>query len=320
MSVTPSSHYESPNMSQHKLSYIHSAPLFPPSEPKGIERTYIPTPSGALELLYSKPTPAKPLRPILFQHGGFGSAACYENYLPWFAERGYPSYSLSLRGHGNSWYLSYWSMYFTPKEAFATDLAAAIDYVASKHGNTPILFGHSAGGGLSQITLNMGLSRVYALGLIGAFPNFGGFRVYMNWFLKVDIWSFPRIFKDLMHPRSPLSSTDLVHRAFFSSSFPTNEVQRFEAGMPEYESMLWPSQMLGRIVDVENVKRGTETRKVLIVSGEDDVLMTRDLMERMAVEYGGTIAMVRGGHNVMRDQYWEESAVQILQWIQSLDK
>jgi len=58
----------------------------------------------------------------------------------------------------------------------------------------------------------------------------------------------------------------------------------------------------------------------LIVSGEDDVLMTRDLMERMAVEYGATIARVRGGHNVMRDQYWEESAEEILKWVQSLDK
>ena len=57
-------------------------------------------------------------------------------------------------------------MYFTSKETFATDLAAAIDYVTSKYGDTSILFGHSAGGGLSQITLNMGLSRVYALGLI----------------------------------------------------------------------------------------------------------------------------------------------------------
>ena len=59
---------------------------------------------------------------------------------------------------------------------------------------------------------------------------------------------------------------------------------------------------------------------MLIVSGEDDVLMTRDLMERMAVEVWGDIARVRGGHNVMRDQYWEESAVEILRWIKSLDK
>ena len=166
----------------------------------------------------------------------------------------------------------------------------------------------------------MGLSRVYALGLIGAFPNFGGFWVYMNWFFKVDIWSFPRIFKDLMHPRSPLSSTNLVHRAFFSSSFSREEVKRFESGMPEYESMIWPNQMVGRIADVDKVKRGTETGNVLIVSGEDDVLMTRDLMESVAVEYGSSIARVRGGHNVMRDQYWEESAEQILRWIRSLDK
>src|SRR5437762_12904867 len=118
-------------MSKHNLSYIPSNAPFPPPAPKGTERTYISTPSGPLELLCSKPTRDKPLRPILFLHGGFGSAACYENFLPWFADRGYPSYSLSLRGHGNSWYPSYWRMYFTSKEVFATDLAAAFDYITS---------------------------------------------------------------------------------------------------------------------------------------------------------------------------------------------
>jgi pimeloyl-ACP methyl ester carboxylesterase len=210
-------------------------------------------------------------------------------------------------------------MFFTTKETLASHLVAGIEYVTSKHGTQPVLFGHSAGG-LAQATLNLGLARVHALGLIDAFPNYGGFWVYVNWFFKLDPWSLPRVLKDFFHTRSPLSTTELVHSAFFSKPFPTDEVRKFERDMPEYESMMWPSQMMGRFVNVAKVKTATEAGKVVIVSGDEDRLMMRDLMERMAGEYEAPIIKVRGGHNVMRYQYWEETANTLLQWVQNLDK
>jgi len=126
-------------------------------------------------------------------------------------------------------------MFYTTKETLASDLVAGIEYVTSKHGAKPILFGHSAGRGLAQVILDLRLVRVHALGLIAAFPNYGGFWVYINGFFKLDPWSLPRVLKDFYHPRSPLSSTQLVHNAFFSKPFPTDEVRKFESDMPEYE-------------------------------------------------------------------------------------
>jgi hypothetical protein len=43
-------------------------------------------------------------------------------------------------------------------------------------------------------------------------------------------------------------------------------------------------------------------------------------MERMAKEYGVPFVMVEGGHNVMRDLYWEKSAEKLLDWIQNFEK
>ena len=107
-------------------------PLSPnlPRPPPGTHRIYITSPAGPLEVLYSLPgdvTLESPVdeswkSPVLFLHGGFGSAGCYSNFLPcvflvlmytnlynrdicvcrWFAARGYPSYSLSVRRHGHS--------------------------------------------------------------------------------------------------------------------------------------------------------------------------------------------------------------------------
>ena len=42
------------------------------------------------------------LTPILFVHGAWHAAWCWENFLPYFAQQGYPSYAVSLRGHGAS--------------------------------------------------------------------------------------------------------------------------------------------------------------------------------------------------------------------------
>ena len=82
------------------LPWIRSPTKRPHREPKklpsGVNRTYT---STGLELLVAKPyidTDTKV--PILLLHGGFGSALCYEKWLPYFASRGRPVYSLSLSG------------------------------------------------------------------------------------------------------------------------------------------------------------------------------------------------------------------------------
>lgn len=111
-----------------------------------------------------------------------------------------------------------------------------------------------------------------------------------------------------------------MYNAFFSETFPTAVVQRFERDMPEYESMTWPLQMMGGFVDVAKVKSATEIGKVVIVSADEDLLMTRCLIARMTGEYEGSIIKVRGGHNVMRDQDWSETAEKLLQWVHILEK
>ncbi|KAG8929922.1 hypothetical protein FRC02_004862 [Tulasnella sp. 418] len=132
---------------------FRSTPTLPleslPPPATGTSRTFIETESGRLELLVALPPPdVKQKGPILFIHGGFGSADCYSNYLPYFAAQGYPSYSVSVRGHGHSWYPSYFRMTFlTSRHTFATDLVAALKYIESQHnGQLCALVGHSAGG------------------------------------------------------------------------------------------------------------------------------------------------------------------------------
>lgn len=73
-----------------------------PSPPQGVERIYVTAGDGkgALEVLIARPTSGeeKGLAPLLFVHGGYGSAFCWQNWLPYFANKGRTVYAVSLSG------------------------------------------------------------------------------------------------------------------------------------------------------------------------------------------------------------------------------
>lgn len=84
--------------------------------------------------------------PLLFVHGGYCDAWCWEPYfLPWFAARGYSAYALSLRGHGAS---------AGAETLFISGLAdyeADVEYAAAKLSEPPILIGHSMGAAVVEL-------------------------------------------------------------------------------------------------------------------------------------------------------------------------
>ncbi len=56
-----------------------------------------------IELISRIPAEVRHETPILFIHGAWHGAWCWEpNFMPYFADKGYAVYALSLRGHGKS--------------------------------------------------------------------------------------------------------------------------------------------------------------------------------------------------------------------------
>jgi len=88
-----------------------------------------------------------------------------------------PCYAVSLRGHGASWYPSYFRMVFmTGIRSLASDLIAAVDHIMRETGREVALVGHSSGGGLSQYIISEGLlgdRKVKGLALCAGTPCFG---------------------------------------------------------------------------------------------------------------------------------------------------
>jgi len=336
-----------------------------------ISRTHISTPGGDLELLYAAPLDndtSKP--PLLFIHGGFGAATEYRFFLEYFSSRGYPSYAISVRGHGNSYAVGFWKMLFTSKHQMALDVTTGIRHVIDKHRNEGrpdiVPIAHSAGGALLQYILSEGLhsppdpkktdSQAYVvgrIGLLGVIPCYGSVGVYWNW-VKLDPFYPLRMFLfHFGHPRSPLSSTRLVKKAFFCDECPDEMVREFETQeMAPYESMAWPLGTFGMFADPKKITRAvgltsysrresTEglPARVLVVAGGKDVLVRPGVMAKLVGLLRNAVRLVLGstnngdsqegiadgvefrvvqgsGHHLMGDIYWMECAEKILGFLE----
>lgn len=85
------------------LFFLRSAQPAEPVAP-GLHRYWIETPRGPLELLAAEPDDATGPA-IVFCHGGMGGAWVWTEYMTYLKAKGVRCYAISLRGHGDSWYV-----------------------------------------------------------------------------------------------------------------------------------------------------------------------------------------------------------------------
>ncbi|KAG8815358.1 hypothetical protein FRC17_000739 [Serendipita sp. 399] len=327
---------------------LNVMPLFrtlrPPQKPlklpQGVKRTT--TPNG-LELWVALPPDSESndristgKAPLLLVHGGFGTAHCYAKWLPYLASRGRIVYSVSLTGHGQSPRPS--NFVKMTVSDYAPDLEQTINYIHTQHSELPkpVVLGHSAGGGLAQYILanrhtpispppsssnnhNSHNSEPLVSGAIfmAAFPPFGGWTVYMNWFRFDPTLGFRAILCG-GDPKAALSSLSLVRNAFFGPRMREEELERFYAGMNPEESVGWPQTMMLRFIrDVEKVKQGASGR-VAWIGGEKDALMTQDIVRRAAKEYDAPLIIVKdAGHHLPWDEVWQDAADAVIAQLDS---
>lgn len=162
------------NLSYKWLAFTRPTGIQQPV-PEGLERIWVDSPLGRLELLTAVPTASKnDGPPVFFCHGGMGGAWVWAEYMRFLAAQGVRCYAISLRGHGDSWHPSYLRMVFaTTRGMLCDDLVRGIEWVQNKEKNEVMLVGHSSGGGLSQAILSEGRVHVKGLALLGAVPCFG---------------------------------------------------------------------------------------------------------------------------------------------------
>jgi pimeloyl-ACP methyl ester carboxylesterase len=256
-----------------------------------------------LELLAQIPASRSRAAAVLFVHGAFSAAWCWEeHFLPHFARHGYAAYALSLRGHGNSEGADH--VFSHSMSDYVKDLTWAVDEI----GTAPVLVGHSMGGMVIQRYLDR--ARAPAAVLMASVPPSGLF-----WPSLELAWRDPSIFGELgliqyINPR--LATLEGVRRVLFSPEAPLAVVAKTYARMqPEshraiYE-MTWPQLML---------RRPNGLPPLLVLGAERDAFFGPDSVRATAEHFGVRAEIFPAmAHAMMLEPGWQTVADRIIGWL-----
>lgn len=264
--------------------------------------TFDPDPTPVVRV--AKPVDPASGPPLLFVHGMCHAAWCWEeHFLPWFARRGYPAFALSLRGHGGS--VSRKPLRSLTLADYVADVTRVVDTMPAP----PVLIGHSMGGLVVQIYLEM--RRHPAALLLASVPPHG--------MLPATLRFARRHFRTFLHvnrTRSlyPLVATPERCRALlFSPDLPDNRLARYHALMTdESYRAYWDGLGL-------HLPRPRRIDTPIGVMGAgDDALVTVRENQRTAQVYGSEAIIVpEMAHDMMLDSGWERVADEILHWLRA---
>ena len=240
--------------------------------------------------------------PLLFVHGSCHAAWCWDEYfLPYFAELGFDSHALSLRGHGAS---------SGPRSLLWTSIAdyvADVAQVAAGLPAAPVVIGHSLGGFVVQKYLE----RHDAAGavLVAPAPRRGMARAALRSSLR-DPGQYLKLWLTLQ-PYTLFATPERCHRLFFSPDMDPETARAYWARLGPESFRSW-MEMLGRPPDAARI-RGTP---MLILGAAGDRLIPEPLLRDTAGDYGAELTMIPDmAHDMMLENNWLDAAEAMLDWL-----
>ncbi|TAH47579.1 MAG: alpha/beta fold hydrolase [Betaproteobacteria bacterium] len=260
---------------------------------------------GELEVLCRAPARMTHDHPLLFIHGAYVSAWCWdEHFLPWFAERGWAAYALSLSGHGASRRRDHLDSYSL--DDYVRDVAE----VAARLPAPPILVGHSMGGMVVQKYLEH--HDAPAIVLMAAVPPQGLMGSAVGLMFKK-----PTLLADL---NNIMNGTDVdirsLQEALFHQPVTPSALRRYyHLSQPESHRALWDMTLF-------NLPQPTRMHRppMLILGAQHDHLIPPDQVHMTAATYGRQAEIFAGiGHGMMLEQDWETVAARIAGWLTERD-
>jgi pimeloyl-ACP methyl ester carboxylesterase len=241
--------------------------------------------------------------PLLFVHGGWHGAWCWDDYfLDFFADRGFRAVAVSLRGHGGS------SLSKPLKSCSIPDYVDDVGTVATMLGTDPVLIGHSMGGFVVQKYLED--RRTPAAVLMASMPSQAARRAAVGLrIMRRHPWVTVRAYT-IGDAADLVNTPRLTREHFFSTRTPDSVVEACAARLQV------ESSRGGGLFVLSRPKRVTAS--ILVLGGEDDRAVTNNEVSATARAYGTQAEFFPGmGHNMMLETGWLNVAERIQSWLTS---
>lgn len=260
-----------------------------------------------LEVLSREAGTNTPRTPLLFVHGAYVGAWCWEeHFLDWFAERGYPAHAVSLRGHGET------EGRDRLNEFGLADYAADVAQVASGLASPPVLIGHSMGALVVQKYLERA-PETPAMVLACPVPAYG--LLPSSFSLA---FSRPALFAALNTVASGgRASPEALAGALFAGPVDAALLERCYRRM-QRESRRALLEMSGWGLPFlwGNWGNGAQRLPTLVIGAQHDALIPAAQAEGTARTLGAEYCLLPDiGHAVMLDQGWQSAAQSIADWL-----
>jgi len=244
--------------------------------------------------------------PLLFIHGAWHGAWCWdEQFLDFFADKGYRSLAVSLRGHGKS--PAPKPMQFCSIADFVDD----VDSVAKSLPQRPVLVGHSMGGFVVQKYLESHAAP--AAVLLASVPprGIGGFLLRR---FKRHPWLTAAHLAITKSLGSVGGTPELARETFFCELTPDADVVCCAAQLDEEYlgkhvlDMLWLNLPRPNLVSAP----------LLVLGAEHDTCFTQQEARATAAAYHTEAEIFpEMGHDMMLEPGWAAVAERIHAWLQT---
>jgi pimeloyl-ACP methyl ester carboxylesterase len=261
-----------------------------------------------LEVVAREPGFESDRPPLLFVHGAWHGAWCWEeHFLDFFADEGYRSLAVSLRGHGKS--PAPGSVRLCSIADFVDDVASVADGLPER----PVVVGHSLGGFVVQKYLESHDAR--AAVLLASAPPAGITRFFLRRFKRYP-WTTARTLTVGKSLRSLGGTPELTRETFFSQLTPEADVLRYTALLGEEYVAKFVLDMLWLNLPRPNLVGAP----LLVLGAEDDIVFTQREVRATAAAYDTEAEFFpKMGHDMMLEPEWCAVAERIHAWLETCD-
>jgi pimeloyl-ACP methyl ester carboxylesterase len=254
---------------------------------------------GNLAVLHAAPARASRV-PVLFVHGYFADASVWTEWLPFFAERGFPAYAVNLRGRGGSDGAAHLG------SATISDFADDAEHVARSIGS-PAVVGHSMGGLLAQMLAERG--AVSAAALIAPAPPRG-----------ITVLSPRLAIKQLKYLPPILRSRTVTPSREDLREIVLNRVPAAEQN-GILDSLIPDSGRAARDMSITGVPVDHKRVRVpmFAITADEDRFIPKRIVERVAARYHAPLqTFTHHAHMLILEPGWTAVADAVARWIESV--
>jgi len=257
-----------------------------------------------LEVLSRAPNGGARPTPLLFIHGAYAAAWCWEeHFLPYFEDSGYACHAVSLSGHGGS----------RGREHLDSlsigDYVRDVEEVVGTLPAPPVLIGHSMGGMVIQKYLER--TQVPAAVLMASVPPQG------LWSSAIGLaFKKPDLLQNLNNlMRGGRVETNALREAMFAQPISPEKLDEYYRRM-QRESLraIWDMTLF----DLPLTHR-MQRPPLLVLGAEHDHLIPASQVKMTASTYGVEARIMPGmGHAMMLESEWRGVAEHIRTWLDGL--